>query len=282
MAQTQTIMIVGAGQMGRGIARIAAQAGFKVLLHDMKDELLQESYATIKLELDAHADTDSDGRKRILANISLTTKLQDSVRSDFVIEAAPENISIKQQIFSNLSHYITQDTILASNTSSLSISDIASATDCPERIIGMHFIYPVTTMTLVEIVKGMKTSEQTLTITRELAHYLGKEAIEVNDFPGFVSNRLLMLMINEAVICVFDGVADIESVDRISRLGMSYPMGPLQLADMIGIDTCLSIMENLHRSLDEPKYRPCPLLRTMVKAGKLGRKTGEGFYLYDN
>ncbi len=282
MAQTNTIMVVGAGQMGRGIALLSARCGFQVLLHDLLEAHLQESISAIGLELPSHPELSKTGADRVLGRIHPTTSLQDSVRADFVIETATENITIKQQIFTALSNYTTQHTVLATNTSSLSISDIASATDCPERVIGLHFMYPVMSMQLVEMIRGLKTSEHTCNITRILADKLGKQAIEVNDYPGFVSNRLLMPMINEAIILVFDGVADVESVDRIMQLGMQYPLGPLQMADMIGLDTCLSIMEILHRSLGEPKYRPCPLLRTMVKAGKLGRKSGEGFYFYDN
>ncbi len=282
MEQINTIMVVGAGQMGRGISLLAAQYGFQVLLHDLLEVHLQESISAIGLELSSDSKCSETEAARVTARIRPTSSLQDSVLADFVIETATENITIKKQIFTALANYTTEHTVLATNTSSLSISEIASATDCPDRVIGLHFMYPIMSMQLVEMIRGLKTSEQTCNITRTIAHELGKEAIEVNDYPGFVSNRLLMPMINEAMILVFDGVADVESVDRIMQLGMHYPLGPLQLADMIGLDTCLSIMEILHRSLDEPKYRPCPLLRTMVKAGKLGRKSGEGFYFYDN
>ncbi len=281
MVQTGIIMIVGAGQMGKGLAQLAARSGYTVLLNDLPG-ILEKSFMEIEMELAGRKDLDAEGRQQILEKIKPAASLQEAVHSDYIIEAATENVTIKKQIFATLSNYITQHTILATNTSSLSITDIASASDCPEKVVGMHFMNPVSSMMVVEIIRGLKTSDHACKVIKELAETLGKEAIEVNDYPGFVSNRLLMPMINEAIICVFDGVADVESVDRIMQLGLRHPLGPLRLADMIGLDACLSIMEILHREFDHSKYRPCPLLRTMVKAGKLGRKSGEGFYLYDN
>jgi len=284
MTEINTVMVVGAGQMGGEIAALAAYSGYNVLLHDIQPAILQQSMSCIKETLtsniSSHKSTDIKGNT-ILDKIVPSDSLQDSVHCDFIIEAATENLTIKQQIFNTLSYYITHQTIIASNTSSLSISAIASVTDCPDRVIGMHFMNPVSEITLVEIIKGFKTSDNTNEITKQFAISLNRHPIEVNDSPGFVSNRLIMPMINEAVICVFDGVADVQSVDKIMQLGMHHPIGPLKLADMIGLDTCLSIMEILHREFNDPKFRPCPLLRNMVKAGKLGRKSGEGFYSYE-
>lgn len=285
MMRIKTIMVVGAGQMGRGIAHVAAQKGYSVLLHDLQPSILTESLAELNRSLAEKSPPTKSYRQeehRQIGTIAAAESLKESVHTDFVIEAATENFTIKTQIFQTLANHITEETVLASNTSSLSISELADATDCPERVIGMHFMNPVEDMLLVEIIKGMKTSDKTNEIARDLTLSLGKEPIDVNDYPGFVSNRLIMPMINEAIILVFDEVAEIEAVDKIMKVGMHHPMGPLQMADMIGLDTCLSIMETLHRELDDPKYRPCPLLRNMVKAGKLGRKSGEGFYLYSN
>ena len=275
-----TIMIVGSGQTGTAVARIAAESGYTVLLQDLHQERVEKSLVEIEKQLNLEEVSD-EKKKEILLRIQPTLSLKESVQSDFVIETATENLTIKKQIFEILSNYITQDTILATNTSALSITEIASASDCAERVVGMHFMSPVLTMNLVEIVRGATTTDQTLNAALKIVTSLGKEAIEVKDYPGFICNRLIIPMINEAITCVFDDIADVETIDRIMQLGVKHPIGPLRLADAIGLDTCLAVMETLHRSLENRKYRPCTLLRNMVKAGKLGKKSGEGFYSYD-
>ena len=275
-----TIMIVGSGQTGTAIAKIAAGAGYTVLLQDLHPEQIEKSLVQIESLLTSEELTEEE-KDLILSRIQPTLSLKESVQSDFVIEAATENLTIKKQILTILSNYITRDTILATNTSSLSITEIASASDCPERVVGINFMSPVLTMELAEIIRGAKTTEKTFKTAEKIVISLGKEAIEVKDYPGFICNRLVIPMINEAITCVFDDIADIETIDRIMPLGVKHPIGPLRLADAIGLDICLTVMENLHRSLENRKYRPCSLLRNMVKAGKLGRKSGEGFYRYD-
>jgi 3-hydroxybutyryl-CoA dehydrogenase len=275
-----TIMIVGSGQTGTAIAKIAAGAGYTVLLQDLEQERVDKSIGDIETQLTSEG-VDEREQKEILSRIQPTLSLKESVQSDFVIETATENLTIKKQIFTILSNYITKDTILATNTSALSITEIASASDCPERVVGMHFMSPVSTMNLVEIVRGAKTTDRTLDAAQKIVTSLDKVAIEVKDYPGFICNRLIIPMINEAITCVFDDIAEVETIDRIMQLGLKHPIGPLRLADTIGLDTCLAVMETLHRSLENRKYRPCALLRNMVKAGKLGRKSGEGFYRYD-
>lgn len=276
-----TIMIVGSGQTGTALARIAASKGYSILLHDLNPEQVDKSLATITDSLFADKSVERHRAQQILDRITRATSLKQSVQSDFVIETATDNLTIKKQVFATLSNYITQDTILATNTASFSITEIASASDCPERVVGMHFMRPAETMQLVEIVRGAKTTAATLSKAEKMARSLGKEPVEVKDYPGFICSRLLILMINEAITCVFDDIADIETVDKIMQLGASHPIGPLRLADLIGLDTCLTVMETLHRNLENRKYRPSALLRNMVKAGKLGRKSGEGFYHYD-
>lgn len=277
-----TIMIVGSGQTGTALARIAASKGYSILLHDLDPGQVDKSLATIEASLLKAENGGSQLARQLMERITKVESLKESVQSDFVIEAATENLTIKKQIFTTLSNYITQDTILATNTSSLSITEIASASDCPERVVGMHFMSPADTMQLVEIVRGAKTTEATRNTAEKIARSFGKEPVEVKDYPGFICNRLLIPMINEAITCVFDDIADIETVDKIMQLGASHPMGPLRLADIIGLDTCLTVMETLHRNLENRKYRPSALLRNMVKAGKLGRKSGEGFYRYND
>ncbi len=275
-----TIMIVGSGQTGTAIARLAAEAGYTVLLQDLEPGNVEKSLGKIKNQL-ASEDLTEPRRGEIVSNIKSVPSLKDGVQADFIIETATENLTIKKQIFTTLANYITQDTILATNTSALSITEIASSCDCSEKVVGMHFMSPVLSMKLVEMVRGVKTTEATFNTAKKIAQSLGKEVIEVKDYPGFICNRLIIPMINEAITCLFDDIADVETIDRVMQLGLDHPVGPLRLADMIGLDNCLAVMESLHRSLENRKYRPCALLRNMVKAGKLGRKTGEGFYRYE-
>ncbi len=274
--------VIGAGQMGAGIAQVAAQAGFEVFVQDMATEFLARGENTIEKSLarlhekGKLTETPAD----ILARIKFTTELQDLAHCDLVVEAIVENEAVKAELFRSLGRIVKPSGILASNTSSISITALASASGRAEQFIGMHFMNPVPLMSLVEVIRGHKTSDETARIVTETAVKLGKTPLTCNDFPGFVSNRILMPMLNEAIQCVMEGVADKEAIDGIMKLGMNHPMGPLTLADFIGLDTCLSIMEVLHRGLGDDKYRPSPLLRKMVQAGLLGRKSGEGFYRY--
>ena len=276
-------MVVGAGQMGSGIAQVAAQAGLQVVLNDIKEEFVQRGLGVITKNLTRDV---QKGRKTqdemdaILSRIQPSTSLEDAKDVDFVVEAAVENMEIKTKIFQQLDEIAPAHAILASNTSSLPITEVAAVTKRPEQVIGMHFMNPVPVMQLIEVIRGLATSDETYKIVADLSEKMGKTAVEVNDFPGFVSNRILLPMINEAIFCVYEGVATPESVDEVMKLGMNHPMGPLTLADFIGLDTCLSIMEILHEGLGDSKYRPCPLLRKYVKAGWLGRKSGRGFYNY--
>lgn len=279
----QTIGVIGAGTMGNGIAHVAARAGFKVLLHDLEQRFLDRSLQTIEKNLDrevAKSRISAAEKSEALARLAPVTKNSALAEADFVVEAVVENLEIKVKVFESLDGITRPGVILASNTSSISITKIASRTERPDKIIGMHFMNPVPVMTLVEIVRGLATSDETYQTTRQLAESLGKTPVEVNDFPGFVSNRVLMPMINEAIYCVMEGVGTAEAVDSVMKLGMNHPMGPLALADMIGLDVCLNIMEVLYTGFGDSKYRPCPLLRKMVDAGHLGRKTGQGFYRY--
>ena len=283
MATVHKIMIVGAGRMGSGIAQTAAQAGIFVVLTDQNISILQNSISGIEQNLSklaAGGYIESSEVSAIIDRISLTDNLHDCKNVDFLIEAASEELSIKQELFTEIAALTKDNVVLATNTSSLSITEIGAVACCPNRVIGMHFMNPVPKMPLVEVIRGLNTDEATSNQTVELAQLLGKEPVVVNDYPGFVSNRLLMPMINEAVFCIYDGVADVESVDKIMRLGMNHPMGPLALADLIGLDICLSIMQVLHSGFGDDKYRPCPLLVNMVNAGQLGKKSGKGFYAY--
>jgi len=279
----QTIGIIGAGTMGNGIAHTAARSGFKVILHDIAESFLDRAVSTIAKNLErevAKGRITANDKNAVLSRISVVTQNSALSEADFVIEAVIEDIETKLRVFEGMDRIARPGVILASNTSSISITKIASKTKRPDKVIGMHFMNPVPVMPLVEVVRGFATSDETYRMTKELAESLGKTAVEVNDFPGFVSNRVLMPMINEAVYCVMEGVGTAEAIDSVMKLGMNHPMGPLALADLIGLDVCLDIMEVLHSGLGDSKYRPCPLLRKIVDAGHLGRKSGRGFYKY--
>jgi len=277
------IGVIGAGTMGTGIAHVSALSGFDVTLVDIEQNLLEHSLTSIKKSLKRQVDKGKISQEEMntaLGRIQTITEMKSLSSEDIVIEAATENKEVKISIFSELDTFCPEKTILASNTSSISISLIASATNRPEKVIGMHFMNPVPIMKLVEIIRGKLTSDETTEKVKNLVEVLNKIPVECNDSSGFVSNRILMPMINEAVFCLADGVATAEAIDKIMTLGMAHPMGPLTLADLIGLDICLAIMKVLHRDMGDNKYRPCPLLEEMVSAGNLGRKTGQGFYSY--
>ncbi|MGA4919754.1 3-hydroxybutyryl-CoA dehydrogenase [Bacillus subtilis] len=282
--EIKQIMVAGAGQMGSGIAQTAADAGFYVRMYDVNPEAAEAGLKRLKKQLARDAEkgkrTETEV-KSVISRISISQTLEEAEHADIVIEAIAENMAAKTEMFKTLDHMCPPHTILASNTSSLPITEIAAVTNRPQRVIGMHFMNPVPVMKLVEVIRGLATSEETALDVMALAKKMGKTAVEVNDFPGFVSNRVLLPMINEAIYCVYEGVAKPEAIDEVMKLGMNHPMGPLALADFIGLDTCLSIMEVLHSGLGDSKYRPCPLLRKYVKAGWLGKKSGRGFYDYE-
>ena len=280
----KTIAVIGAGTMGNGIAHTFAQNGFKVNLIDVSDAALKKGIATVTKNLDRQVAKEvlTEAQKNdTLLNIALLTDLKEGVSTaDLVVEAASEKLAIKLDIFEKLDNFCKPNTILASNTSSISITQIAAATKRAEQVIGMHFMNPVPVMKLVEIISGYSTSKETLATVTKLAEQLGKTPVPVNDYPGFVANRILMPMLNEAIETLYNGVAGVQEIDTVMKLGMAHPMGPLQLADFIGLDVCLSILEVMYDGFKDPKYAPCPLLVNMVRAGKLGIKSGEGFYDY--
>ena len=280
---TESIAVIGAGQMGNGIAHMFAQASFPVTMIDVAQSALDRGRATIEKNLDRQlkkGSIDQAAKDTTLSNLKVATDLGAAAGASLVVEAATENIALKYKIFGDLDRIAQPDAILASNTSSISITEIAAKTGRPDRVVGMHFMNPVPVMKLVEIIRGLATSDETTAKVVSLATALGKTPVEVSDYPGFVANRILMPMINEAVYCVMEGVGTPEAIDTVMHLGMNHPMGPLTLADFIGLDTCVAILEVMHQGLGDPKYRPCPLLRKYVAAGWLGRKTGRGFHKY--
>jgi len=281
--EIKTIGVIGAGQMGAGIAQVAAVAGYNVILNDIKQEFIDKGIGGIQKSLTKFAEKGkitAEAKDAALCRIKTTLELAEMRHADLVIEAVIEDLELKKKIFANLDGMCPQDTILASNTSSISITKLAAATKRPQRFIGMHFMNPVPMMKLVEVIRGHLTNDETTRMIIEVSKRMDKVPVECNDFPGFVSNRLLMPMLNEAMYCVMEGVGTPQNIDEIMKLGMNHPMGPLALADLIGLDTCLHIMEVLHQGLGDSKYRPCPLLVRMVDAGLLGKKSGQGFYDY--
>jgi 3-hydroxybutyryl-CoA dehydrogenase len=278
----KTIGIVGSGTMGGGIAQVAATTGFQVILHDVGQEHLGRALKTIDKSLAKLIEKGkiAEDKGLILSRIKTTTALEDFTKADLVVEAVFEDFEVKKKVLVAVDKIVRPEVILASNTSSISITRLAALTSRPAKFMGMHFMNPVPLMTLVELIKGIATSQETFTAVKSVAEKMGKVPVEANDFPGFISNRILMPMINEAVYALMEGVGTPEAIDTVMKLGMNHPMGPLALADLIGLDVCLYIMEVLYEGFKDTKYRPCPLLRKMVDAGYLGRKTGRGFYEY--
>ncbi|UCD64941.1 MAG: 3-hydroxybutyryl-CoA dehydrogenase [Candidatus Zixiibacteriota bacterium] len=280
----KNVTIIGAGTMGNGIAQVFAMTGYKVNLVDVKQDYLDRAVGTISKSIDRLIKKEKateEQKKEALAHINATTDLQAAKASQLVIEAVNENLNLKLDIFAKLEGICAADTVFASNTSSLPITRLASETGRPDKFIGMHFMNPVPMMKLIELIRGIATSDETTALIKELSVALGKTPVEVNDYPGFVANRILMPMINEAAFALMEGVATVEAIDEVMKLGAAHPMGPLTLADFIGLDVCQAILEVMHEGLGDPKYRPCPLLKKMVQAGYLGRKKGRGFYTYE-
>jgi 3-hydroxybutyryl-CoA dehydrogenase len=283
--EIRTFGVIGSGQMGGGIAQVAAASGLNVIMNDIKEEFVQKGISIITKNLARSVEKgkmSAEEKDAILSRIRLSTNLSDMKDADFVVEAATENEPIKFKIFRDLDAICSSHAILSTNTSSIPIGRIASQTKRPEKVIGMHFMNPVPVMKLVEIIRGIATSDETFKLTWDLSINFGKTPAEANDYPGFIANRILMPMINEAIYCIYHGVGTKEDIDTVMKLGMNHPMGPLALADLIGLDTCLAIMETLYSGFCDSKYRPCPLLRRYVEAGWLGKKTGKGFYEYNS
>jgi 3-hydroxybutyryl-CoA dehydrogenase len=277
------IGIIGAGTMGHGIALVCAKAGYDVILHDIKEDYVKKGLASVEKFIDKSVEKGKmtpEDKKNILGRIHGTTKLDDMKDADLVIEAIVEQVGLKKDVFQKLDGICKKETLFASNTSTIPITDLASSTKRPDQFIGMHFMNPVPLMKLVEVIRGLRTSDETTTIIKHLAEKMEKTPIEVNDGPGFISNRVLFAMINEAMFCLQDGTGTVQSIDTVMKLGMNHPMGPLELADLIGLDVSLNILTVLYEGFNDSKYRPCPLLKKMVQAGYLGRKTGKGFYEY--
>ncbi|WP_338447726.1 3-hydroxybutyryl-CoA dehydrogenase [Niallia oryzisoli] len=280
----EKVMVVGSGQMGSGISQVLAQTGYQVVMNDIKKEYVEKGIAKISKQLDREIQKGrrtEEEKAALLSRITISTELEDAKDVQLVIEAATENKEIKLGIFRKLDEVAPENAILASNTSSLPITEIAAVTNRPEKVIGMHFFNPVPVMKLVEVNRGLATSDETFSIIEDLAKEMKKVPVAIKDFPGFAVNRILIPMINEAIYAVYEGIASPEGIDEVMKLGANHPMGPITLADYIGLDTCLAIMEVLYEGFGDPKYRPCPLLRKYVEAGWLGVKTGRGFYVYN-
>jgi 3-hydroxybutyryl-CoA dehydrogenase len=281
--EIKTFAVIGSGQMGNGIAQVAAASGLSVIMTDIRTDLVEKGFENIKKNLQRSLDKGKiteEEKNAVQGRIHKSTNIKDCSEADFVVEAATENEELKFGIFKEMDRTCRKNCILATNTSSIPIGRIASQTRRPEKVIGMHFMNPVPVMKLVEVIRGMATSEETFQVTWNLSKKFGKTPAEANDYPGFIANRILMPMINESIYCLFHGVGRREDIDTVMKLGMNHPMGPLELADLIGLDTCLAIMETLYNGFKDSKYRPCPLLRKYVEAGWLGRKTKKGFYEY--